>query len=531
MEGTVLSLLPPLVAIVLCILLREAILSLFIGIYVGALLLYSFAPLTALFRSVDDVILSSFVDPDHAVTLLFTILIGGLIEIFNRSPSAGLVLAAISRRLRDRRMTSLTVWLAGVIFFIDDYANSLIIGNSFRGLADRVRISREKLAFLVDTTSAPVTSLMLVSTWIGFEISIINDALTASGNAQYSGYNLFLSSIPYRFYPVLAIFFALMICLSRRDYGPMARAEAAALSAFATQSHSPETRPHAHRRDALVFLPILFLLISSIVMLAVDGSAKREAVPGETVWQVLLATFSAADAFRCLLWASLLACLLSFVVHILILRESFRSVFENWMDGNRGMFNICVILVLAWSIGDICRRMGTDAYVASLLGEGFNPAFLPVVTFLVAAGISFATGTSFGTMSILIPITLPLAFQYGAENPDILLGTVGSVLGGAIFGDHCSPLSDTTILSSGASGCTVAAHVNTQMPYALTTGVAALGCLLLIPLGIFPSLLLLLAGMLFLGGVLYFYGENVEDEWVPVEVEAEFDAPSREESA
>ena len=230
MEGTIVSLVPPLTAIILCIVLREAILALFIGIFVGTLLLYSFNPVTAFFRAADDVMLASLTDPDHAITLFFTILIGGLIEIFNQSPAARTLLVHLTQYLRNRRTTNLAIWFAGVVFFIDDYANSLIVGNSFRPIVDRMKISREKLAYLVDTTSAPITSLMLVSTWVGFEISLLNDALTGTSHEQMTGYSLFLLSIPYRFYPVLAIIFAFLVCWMCRDFGPMVEAETRVLA-------------------------------------------------------------------------------------------------------------------------------------------------------------------------------------------------------------------------------------------------------------------------------------------------------------
>ena len=381
MEGTIVSLVPPLTAIILCIVLREAILALFIGIFVGTLLLYSFNPVTAFFRAADDVMLASLTDPDHAITLFFTILIGGLIEIFNQSPAARTLLVHLTQYLRNRRTTNLAIWFAGVVFFIDDYANSLIVGNSFRPIVDRMKISREKLAYLVDTTSAPITSLMLVSTWVGFEISLLNDALTGTSHEQMTGYSLFLLSIPYRFYPVLAIIFAFLVCWMCRDFGPMVEAETRVLASAETEQEIQVSQEKLHWKHYLAFFPILFLLISSIVILAVNGAQNMESQSEQGFWQYLVNIFSAAVAFRCLLCASLVCGVVSLAVHTLFLKERFSLVFQHFMDGCRAMFIVCVILVLAWSIGDVCQRLKTGSTSLLFLGDGFNPSFLPLLPF------------------------------------------------------------------------------------------------------------------------------------------------------
>ncbi len=516
MEGTFYSLIPPLVAIFLCIILREAVLSLFVGIFVGALFLYDFSPL-AFFRAVDDIIISAFIDHDHAVTIFFTVFMGGLVEILNRSPSAGRLIRNLTARLQTRTRANTIIWFSGMIFFIDDYANALIVGNTYRKIVDFLKISREKLAYIVDTTSAPITSLALVSTWIGIEITLIDDQLKAEAVSEYTGYGLFLSSIPYRFYPLLALFFSFLICYLGRDFGPMRRAERdMLLSDNADEVDrapvSVEEKLVDTRYSWLAFVPLILLLIGSICMLGVHGYWNGAAVDWNSPLQTIINLLSEADPFLCLLWATMVSCLIAFFIHPLFLDEKLLDVFSHWMEGCRGMFTICVILTLAWSIGDVCQRMETGDYVAGLLGSDFNPYYLPFLTFLFAAMISFATGTSFGTMGILMPIALPLAFRLGAANPEIIYGTVGSVLGGAIFGDHCSPLSDTTILSSGASGCPVTAHVNTQLPYAMVVAIVAGVCLAFGTWESISPFLMLIAGGLILFGILWTFGRRVEVE-------------------
>lgn len=509
-EGTFLSLVPPLVAIVLCILLRQAIVSLLAGIFVGAFLLYDLSPGTAFFRTFDEILLQTFIDADNAVVLFFTVLTGGLTGILSGSPSARRLIADLATRLCHRGKAMVAIWLSGVLFFIDDYANCLVVGNAYRGLCDRLRISREKLAYIVDTTAAPVTSLALVSTWIGVEISLINDSLQAYGNQEYTGYGLFLSSIPYRFYPVLAMIFCLMVCYTGRDIGSMRDAEKHAVESDSdTEAFSANESDHpVDRWSYLVFLPLLVLIFSSVALLLWHGYDNGAPVDWSHPLKTLMGLFAQADPFRCLLWATLIATLASFIVHLGLLSESFHDINKTWFEGCQAMFTVCVILTLAWSIGGVCKRLDTGAYVASLLGKDFDPSYLPLLTFLFAAAISFATGTSYGTMSILMPIALPIALDLGAGHTDIIYGTVGSVLGGAIFGDHCSPLSDTTILSAGASGCLVTAHVNTQMPYALAVGIVSVICLFLVPIQGISAYLLDAIGIIVLAGILWLLGRK-----------------------
>lgn len=530
MEGTFWSLIPPLVAILLCVWLKDAIPSLFVGVFVGAMILHSFDPVTSLFRSFDTMILNSFTDTDHAINLMFVVLIGGLVGIMNESPVTRAWIERFASSLKKRAHAGVSIWCAGIVMFIDDYANTLIVGNGFRKFADRLKISREKLAFLVDTTAAPITSLALVSTWIGFEISVINQNLTGPFADEFSGYGLFFASLPYRFYPVLMLMFALMLAWSGRDYGPMYRVERrAARKPLAEEPFDPDYPEQDYDASLtkpvtlLVFSPFLLLTILCIVFLIISGVSGINADnPGfwdtsPSMWDMTLEIFTAASAFQSILWATLLASVASFVVHLMLLRETYSHTMDSWMDGCRSMFSICMILTLAWSIGSVCKELDTGGYVATLLGEDFNPTLLPLYTFLFAAVISFATGTSYGTMSILFPICLPLALQFvGADGTlsdqdyTIIYGTTGSVLGGAIFGDHCSPISDTTILSAGASGCSVTGHVNTQLPYALT--VALFACISLVVIQYTSSLLLIAGSLLLLFGIIYLIGRRPDLE-------------------
>jgi Na+/H+ antiporter NhaC len=369
-----------------------------------------------------------------------------------------------------------------------------------RPVTDRLRVSREKLAYVVDSTSAPVASIMFVSTWVGYEISLIDDGLKAAAKAaatsnpalaqrlsQTSAFNVFLDTIPYRFYPLLALFFVLLVILMRRDFGPMLQAELRARSgggvfrpgaALMTDTSSGAMDPPAGAplRALNAFLPVLVVVLTVVLGLYLSGNAALG--PGT---HSLREAFGAANSFHVLLWASLLgsiaAILLTVGQRILTLQQTM----EAWLGGLRSMVLAMVILVLAWSLGSVTEMLGTAQYLSSALQGNVSMHFLPVIVFVVAAAISFATGTSWGTMAILLPLVIPLGaslttaadFNAGGHYT-ILLGVVSSVLAGSIFGDHCSPISDTTVMSSMASACDHVDHVRTQLPYALLVAVVGM---------------------------------------------------------
>lgn len=510
MEGTIFSLLPPITAIVLCIVFKKAVIALFAGVLVGSFLLAEMNPMQTFVYLGTNIILPTITDRDNLVNLTFTTTIGGVVGILNFSPASTRLLNHISSFLRNRAKTAIVIWCTGFVFFVDDYANSLIVGNTYRKVVDRFRISREKLAFIVDTTSAPIASLALVSTWIGFEIGVINDALEAANITQYSGYSVFLSTIPYRFYPLLMIFFCLLICWMQKDYGAMLTAEQNTLSnpVYKEPVNDEENKEKFKQKEWSIIVPLIWLVLVSLSMMIFTGiQGGAEIVSGQLV-QTMINILSDSDPFLSLLVAALTASLISFCIHSLIIKEKSTGVVVNWLKGCQTMLIIDVILILAWSIGAVSKELETGVFVAGLFQTGLDPHYLPVLTFLCAAAISFATGTSYGTMSILMPVAVPVVAAMAIDNPAIVYGTIGSVLGGAIFGDHCSPLSDTTILSSGASGCEVTAHVNTQLPYAITVGAMASICLLLIPMKSITVWWMLLFGMVGLFLFLAWYGRK-----------------------
>ena len=532
------SIVPPLVAILLALIFREVLAALFAGVWLGALAYTGFNPLLATWRTVDTFIVPALADDSGQTQIVvFSLLLGGMVGIIARNGGTLGIVEAVSPVATTPRRGKLATWLAGLTIFFDDYANTLIVGTTMRPITDRLRISREKLAYLVDSTAAPVAAIVPISTWVGYEISLIDQGLQlaaeqnaatnpelAASLASSSAFTVFLSTIPYLFYPLLALVLVALVSYTNRDLGEMATAERRA--ARGDGLTRPGSTPVTDTSDSLLqpaegaprrwwnaALPVLTVVLTVLIGLYVSGSAVTG--PGASLMDVL----GQADPYATLLWGSLAGCLvamaLSLSQRILTLQETLSAL----VAGMKAMMTAMLVLVFAWSLGAITGEIGTAAFLAQTLGDAIPFELIPVLVFATAAAMAFATGTSFATMAILIPLVIPLTITLGGgvgfdggSAEVILLGATGSVLAGAIFGDHCSPISDTTVLSSTASGCDHVDHVRTQLPYALL--VAVVGMLLGnigTAYGLPPGLALLL-GVGVLWGVLRFWGKSVEGE-------------------
>ncbi|MDT8339915.1 MAG: Na+/H+ antiporter NhaC family protein [Longimicrobiales bacterium] len=525
------SLLPPLLAILLALLFREVVTALVAGVWLGALAVAGFNPVAGLWRMMDQFVVPAVAHPDHASILVFSLLLGGMVGIISRNGGTAGIVEAVAPMASTPRRGKLATWLAGMAIFFDDYANTLIVGNTMRPITDRLKISREKLAYLVDSTAAPVAALVPVSTWVGYEMSLIADGFgiaaqqagspeVAAAFTAVSPFTVFVHTIPYLFYPLLALALVFLTSATGRDLGPMAWAEARAASgrglfrpgaqlASDTGSDEMAVKEGVPLRWWNAALPVLTVVV--VVLGGLYATGRAAAGAGAPLRDV----FGEADPFSTLLWGSLAGCLVAFLLtlgqRILTLPEAI----EGWLGGMRAMMIAMIILTLAWSLGKVTEEVGTAQFLSSVLSDRVALELLPVLVFLTAAAMAFATGTSWGTMAILIPLVIPLTVSLGgAVNFDggshysILLGAISSVLAGAIFGDHCSPISDTTVLSSTASGCDHVDHVRTQLPYALL--VAVLG-MLLGDLGTaygLPNWLALGAGVLILFLVLRLFGKE-----------------------
>ncbi len=474
------ALLPPLIAIGLALIFREVISSLLLGLLAGSLLLSPTEPFQALIRIPTNFLLTNLADPDHVAIILFSLMLGGMVGILAKSGGTGGIVALLERFAKGRRGASVMTWALGIAIFFDDYANTLIVGQTMRPYTDRMKISRAKLAYIVDSTAAPIASIALVSTWIGFELGLLKDA-SAALNMQTDVYMLFLQALPYHFYSILTIFFVFAITFRDRDFGPMHKAELAALAGNDTSrvesplAEDEQDAGEATPRDAwIAVIPIALIIVGTFAGLYVSG---RESAPADAR---LMEVFGAADSFRVLLAVSFLGVLAAAFMAMTMGHKPLGDVSEGLLDGFRSMLPTMVILLLAWCLGDVCGRVGTADVIVSIASGNMPEWLTPTAVFLISALVAFATGTSWGAMAILIPIAIPLAHHFatgdpgGAHDWHLLYGSIGAVLAGATFGDHCSPISDTTVMSSMASQCNHIAHVRTQMPYAILSGTVAI---------------------------------------------------------
>ena len=518
-----LSILPPLVAIIMALILKEVFSSLFLGILTGTFIMALYtgqgpaeALLDGTLRVADTYMVGALFDADHVKIIVFTLLIGGMVRIISVNGGMQGVVNWLSKKAKTARSGQLMTFLMDLCVFFDDYSNTLVVGNTMRPLADKLKISREKLSYIVDSTSAPVVAVAFVTTWIGAELSYIQQGIEAVG-LETSAYSVFFHSLAYSFYPFLTLAFVLMLILSGRDYGPMHKAERAARLANATTS--PEEMAESqetHITDAV--LPLIVLILGTVTGLVATG--YDTAVWSDTnlnFFSKISATIGDADSYVALLWASTFSLLTAIIMTMLRGKIKFNKLMEEVIEGFKSMFTAVVILTMAWSIALVAKDMHTAEFVSQLLLKwSLSPGLVPVLTFVLACLIGFSTGTSWGTMAILYPLILPASWLLCQENGldletsmPLFYNVVASVMAGAVMGDHCSPISDTTIMSSLASGCEHLKHVGTQMPYALTVGcVALLFGVMPTAFGL-PSWVAFAIALIILGLVVRFVGEKV----------------------
>lgn len=510
------SITPPMLAILIALLLRNVIPALLIGVWLGATALRSFSP-EGIFRGLLDgfetYVVDALADQDHAAIILFSLMIGGMVGIITRNGGMASIVRIIVSRAQSAMGGQLAVWGMGLMIFFDDYSNTLVVGNTARPVTDHLRISREKLAYIVDSTAAPVVCIALITTWIGYEVGLIGDALRTIPDLHEPPYTVFLKSIPYSFYPILAFLFVLAVALSGRDFGPMYKAEVRARQGRVlshdddvqtAEGDQLEPKPNVPLRAVNAFVPLIVLIVSLIAGLYVTGE-------GDTLTEIV----GSANAYQAMLWASLLGAVTAAVMTMAQGILSGHETVNAWFDGVRAMLFAMIILVLAWSLSAITVELNTANYLVSVLAGTLSPPFVPAIVFLLSAVTAFTTGTSWGTLGILMPLVVPLTWAVlgangiaDAEHMHILYSAIACNLAGAVWGDHCSPISDTTVLSSMASGCNHIEHVRTQMPYALLVGAVAVG-VGTIPGGYgFPPLLSILAAIGVLLFVLYRFGRR-----------------------
>jgi Na+/H+ antiporter NhaC len=507
-----LSLLPPLLAITLAFIARQVLLSLFCGVWLGAIFIYDYNIVFGFIKTIDTYLVNSLAESSHASILIFSMTLGGMVGVISKSGGTQGIVQKLSKYAQTQRGGQLATWAMGILIFFDDYANTLIVGNTMRPFTDRLRVSREKLSYIVDSTAAPVASIALISTWIGFQIGLIDQAFDLL-KLEHNAYNIFLQSIPFSTYSILAVLFVLVIAIAQRDFGPMYKAEIRALREGKVLRDGAQPLTDSAALDMIAsertplrwynaLIPILIVIFVTLAGLYIDGRASLgEAAAAAKLGDV----FGAANSFSVLMWAAFTGLLSSMILSLSQKLLTLNDAINAAINGYKSMLMAAMILILAWAIGDICKALHTADYVIELSKGMLSPHLIPFVTFFVAAFISFSTGTSWATMAILTPIVIPIAYQLPIDaglsatlSHEILIGTVGAVLSGSVMGDHCSPISDTTILSSMASAADHVDHVRTQIPYAILVGIVACLCGYLPNGWGFNTYLSLLAGLIVL---------------------------------
>lgn len=520
-----LSVLPPLLAIVLAFVTKQVLLSLFLGIFIGATMLNGWNPFFGFLRSLDEFIVGSLADSWNAAIIIFLLTIGGMVGIINKMGGTTAIAEALSKKVKNPKTAQLFTWILGCLVFFDDYANTLIVGPTMRPLTDKMNVSKEKLSYVIDSTSAPVVGVALISTWVGYEIGVIRSIYQSLGiEANY--YQVFLKTIPYNYYCLFSVIFVLMLVLMQRDYGPMYDAEKRArltgkvLADDAKPISSDEITKMEIGKDVKLkvsnaVIPILTLVIVAFVGLWYNGYTALEGGVDPFSAEGMRACFGEADSSIVLLWASFASSVVAIIMALAQKILNMDEVFDAWVDGAKSMSMACMILVLAWSLGSVTQSVGTANFLVGVVSDNIPFGILPIIVFIISGIISFATGTAWGTMAIVIPLAVPLAQGFilnSGADPSLVIVTLGTVMSGAIFGDHCSPISDTTIMSSMASGADHLHHVKTQMPYAVSVGIVSGICYLIAGFTGINPLLILLIGFIILVGIIRFLGKSVKEE-------------------
>ncbi len=473
----ILSLLPPLVAIALAIITRQTVPSLFVGAWVGGTMLAGGNPISGFGKGVEFV-WNSLGDPWGARIVLTSLTMGGLVGIMRVGGGIDAVIRWITSKIRNAKGAMLSTSAAGLVIFFEDYVNTVVVGTAMTPITDKYRISKEKLSYIVDSTAAPVACVAGISSWIAFMVGQVETQFTSLG-ISYSGYGAYLQSIPYILYNLAAIVLVFFVAYTSRDFGPMLRAERRAretgklLRDDATPLLNTESDNMGPADDTppkiMNFVIPLLVLVGLIFFLMLNTGGW----PGVSIATAI----GAASSSHSLVWGSFGAVWITILFYKIQGIASWESLFQGYIEGMRSIFMGMLILIFAWTIGSAIKGVGTAQFLVGLTEGIISPAWIPLIAFIISGIVSFSTGTSYGTMGVVMPIVIPLihatSASAGIDPMTFMFPAIGSVFAGAVFGDHCSPISDTTVMSSMFTGADHIDHVKTQVPYALVAAAGA----------------------------------------------------------
>ena len=471
------SLVPPIIAIVLALITKEVYSALFLGILCGGMLYAKFNFETTMVHTLQDGFISSIADSYNIGILLFLVMLGALVAMMNKAGGSRAFGKWAAKHIKSRTGAQLATILLGVLIFIDDYFNCLTVGSVMRPVTDEHKISRAKLAYLIDATAAPVCIIAPISSWAAAVAGF------AKGSGAQSGMSLFISAIPYNFYALLTIAMMVFLAVSRFDYGPMKKHEFNALEKgdlFTSGEKAKATDEiDASSKGKVIdlIIPVVVLIIACVLGMIYSGGFFGGGAG-------FIQAFSDSDASVGLVIGSFAGVIFALVFLLLRRVLKFRELMDCLPEGFKAMVPAIMILCCAWTLKTMTDSLGAKIFISQLVegGAAGLKNLLPAIIFLIAVGLSFATGTSWGTFGILIPIVLSV---FGSESGSITIVAISACMAGAVCGDHCSPISDTTIMSSAGAQSNHINHVNTQLPYALT--VAAVSFVTYIVAGLLPD--------------------------------------------
>ena len=463
MEPSILSIVPIVLTIALAIWTRNVILSLFIGVLTGVLIICGGMPITSVQSMLRDFVLENMMDSYNAGIILLLVFIGGFVTLIEKSGGAEAFARSVSNFVNTRHKTQIAAWLGGILVFFSELGTPLIVGPIFAPIFEKMRISKEKLAWVLDTTASPVCVLIPFIGWGVYSMGLIQTEFDNLGITDVNDWTAFIKAIPFQIYPILCLLMVPLVAMSGKEFGAMARAEKNAINGVFSEINGEQTE----RKDMILnnnvsplvaIIPLIVLFVTLFGILIPKGFPVTPVPGGE---------------FRIALITGYLFAAITMIIMMKYYKvNTIKGGINIYIRGCGKLFDCIMMLVLAWSLSSVGSQLGTSDYIVGLAADTIPAWSVPAIIFLVGAIMSFATGTSWGTFAIVMPIAIPMAYALGAP----MYVTIAAVLSGGLFGDHCSPVSDTTILAATGAGCGLMEHMWTQLPYALmVAGISFVG--------------------------------------------------------
>lgn len=476
------SILPPILAIILAIKTRQVFVSLLFGIWLGWIILSNGNILSGTAATVQALV-DVFKNPGNTRTIMFSSLVGALIAFIQRSGGVEGFINVVNKLLikienkkpgNSRKIVQLFAWLTGSSIFVESSINALTVGTIYRPIFDRLKIPREKLAYIADSISAPTCILIPMNAWGAYIMGLI------AAQGFENPFHILIGAFPFNFYPMLAMAMVVTIILTGKDFGPMKKAEErarkegkvirdGATPLISSDVISMEKKDGIQPKAINMLLPIATMVGMMPIMLVVTGWHNVEGINNYPLWEQILYAIGQGSGSASVLYSILISITVGMILYKSQKIFSFKETIDLIFKGISGLIPLALLMMLAFAIGTVCKELGTGIYIAEMSKSWLAPNFVPFIVFIVACVIAFSTGTSWGTFAIMIAIGVPMANTLGAN----IYLTIAAALGGGVFGDHCSPISDTTIISSMASASDHIDHVKTQLPYALVAGTIA----------------------------------------------------------